>query len=148
MLSAVSAIAQKLSQVVMNPAASVTAGSFDPSSVTFKDSDRDLATLSNYLKIHTKHISLDWAIDWEKQLISGKVEIELKSVHDAAVDEIILDTSYLKFDKIETKGDELKVCACDLGRAKSCSGLWQSVKPLWDKHSRSSSASTRLRLAR
>lgn len=109
MLSAVSAIAQKLSQVVMTPTAAATAATFDPSSVAFKESDRDLATLSNYLKIHTKHISLDWSVDWEKQLIGGKVEIELKSVDEVAVDEIILDTSYLKIDKVETRGQELGV---------------------------------------
>jgi aminopeptidase N len=108
-MSTVSSLAQKLAQMVTSNSSAAPSTAFDPSSVAFKASDRDRSTLSNYLEIHTKHISLDWAVDWEKQLISGSVELELVSVHDAAVAEIVLDTSYLNIRTVHTRGDALEV---------------------------------------
>lgn len=64
--------------------------------------DRDLSTLSNYQDVRTQHIDLVWSIDWDKRIIGGKATLTLEATN--AVDEAILDTSYLDITGVEVNG--------------------------------------------
>lgn len=66
--------------------------------------DRDPATLSNYLAIVTKHIDLDWTINWDKQVFGGSATLRLEAKEDG-VKEVVLDSSYLDINKVEVDGE-------------------------------------------
>lgn len=66
--------------------------------------DRDPATLSNYLAIVTKHIDLDWTIDWDKQVFGGSATLTLEAREDG-VNEVVLDSSFLDISKVEVDGE-------------------------------------------
>ncbi|OCF30838.1 leukotriene A-4 hydrolase/aminopeptidase [Kwoniella heveanensis BCC8398] len=66
--------------------------------------DRDLATLSNYHQVLTKHISLDWEIDWTKQVIGGSATLQFEVKDDGGVKEVVLDSSYLDISDVEIVG--------------------------------------------
>jgi leukotriene-A4 hydrolase len=68
--------------------------------------DVDLATLSNYSEIRTTHTELEWAIDWDRQIISGHAKVQLQAVKD--VKTIILDASELDVKSVVMNGDEVK----------------------------------------
>ena len=42
--------------------------------------DRDLATLSNYQQIRTRHIDLQWIIDWKAQVFRAQVVLTMEAV--------------------------------------------------------------------
>ncbi|KAG6829889.1 hypothetical protein H0H92_003022, partial [Tricholoma furcatifolium] len=64
----------------------------------------DPTTQSNYLQIATEHISLDWTLDFDAQIISGSITHHLL-VKEDGVREVIFDTSELHIEnaKIEDK---------------------------------------------
>ncbi|KAL0249760.1 leukotriene A-4 hydrolase/aminopeptidase [Cryptococcus tetragattii IND107] len=66
--------------------------------------DRDPATLSNYLAIVTKHIGLDWTIDWDKQVFGGSATLKLEAREDG-VKEVVLDSSHLDVSNVEVDGE-------------------------------------------
>jgi len=70
--------------------------------------DRDLATLSNYQDIRTTHIDLQWAIDWDAKTIGGQATLTLEATKD--VNNVVLDTSYLKIDGVEIGGKPAVSC--------------------------------------
>lgn len=41
---------------------------------------KDPTTQSNYLDVYTTHISLDWHVDFDKEVISGSATHELEVV--------------------------------------------------------------------
>ncbi|KAK8854951.1 leukotriene A-4 hydrolase/aminopeptidase [Kwoniella newhampshirensis] len=69
--------------------------------------DRDLATLSNYLSIVTRHIDLDWTIDWSKKIIWGSSTLKLEVSDEEGVEEVVLDSSYLDIKEVEVEGDKV-----------------------------------------
>lgn len=81
--------------------------------------DSDPATLSNYLAIVTKHIGLDWTIDWDKQVFGGSATLKLEAREDG-VKEVVLDSSYLDVSKVEVGGEvAVSLLAC-LDRSSVC----------------------------
>ncbi|KAK4685307.1 leukotriene-A4 hydrolase, partial [Tremellales sp. Uapishka_1] len=67
--------------------------------------ERDLATLSNYHQVLTRHIDLTWQIDWDKKLIGGIATLKMEALED--IKEVILDTSHLDIKKIEARNRAL-----------------------------------------
>src|SRR5690242_4468551 len=53
---------------------------------------RDPNTLSNYHNFVTRHTSVDFEIDFEHKILSGAVGIDLESLTDEDVREIVLDS--------------------------------------------------------
>lgn len=53
---------------------------------------RDPNTLSNYHNFATRHTSVDFEIDFEHRILSGAVGLELESLTDEQVGEIVLDS--------------------------------------------------------
>ncbi|KAG8690146.1 hypothetical protein FRC11_013549 [Ceratobasidium sp. 423] len=67
----------------------------------------DPATQSNYAEITTKHVHFDWAIDWKRRIISGSATHDLIANQDN-VEQLVLDTSYLKITGAEVAGAAVK----------------------------------------
>ena len=65
---------------------------------------RDPNTLSNYNNFLTTNTTVNFNIDFDKSVVSGKVELTLKSITDAAAKEILLDTSYLNVKNVVLNG--------------------------------------------
>lgn len=53
---------------------------------------RDPNTLSNYHNFLTKHTSVDFEIDFEHKILSGAVGLDLESLTDEDVKEVVLDS--------------------------------------------------------
>lgn len=66
---------------------------------------RDNATLSNYHQVRNLHTHLDWSIDWQRQLISGRATLTLKPESKTAVNEVVLDTSFLDVTGVKVDGE-------------------------------------------
>ena len=49
----------------------------------------DPTTQSNHHSITTRHLSLEWTVDFEIKKIVGKAEYELERVGNGAVDEVM-----------------------------------------------------------
>ncbi|WWC71745.1 leukotriene A-4 hydrolase/aminopeptidase [Kwoniella pini CBS 10737] len=62
--------------------------------------DKDQATLSNYLEIITKHININWEINWNEKIFNGNVELKMESKKND-LNEIKLDSSFLNIKKVE-----------------------------------------------
>lgn len=69
---------------------------------------RDNATLSNYHQLRTTHTHLDWSIDWPRQLISGTATLTLKPEGKGAVNEVVLDTSFLDIRAVRVDAADVK----------------------------------------
>lgn len=67
----------------------------------------DRHTLSNIQDIYSKHIHIDWSIDWDARIISGSVTHELV-VDTDGVKEVVLDTSYLDIKHVEVEGEKVQ----------------------------------------
>ncbi|KDN39017.1 hypothetical protein K437DRAFT_228230 [Tilletiaria anomala UBC 951] len=67
----------------------------------------DRHTLSNIAQIYSTHLHVDWLIDWDGKRIEGSVEHELRVAH-AAIEHVVLDTSYLDIRRVEIDGKEVK----------------------------------------
>lgn len=65
---------------------------------------RDPNTLSNYNNFLTTHTTVNFSIDFEKKIIGGNVALTLKSITDAAANEILLDTSFLSVKDVTLDG--------------------------------------------
>ncbi|WWD02391.1 leukotriene A-4 hydrolase/aminopeptidase [Kwoniella europaea PYCC6329] len=65
--------------------------------------DRDLATLSNYLEVVTRHIKIDWEINWDAKTFGGYAELTLESRVEE-LQEVRLDSSYLDVKGVEVDG--------------------------------------------
>ncbi|KAG5715728.1 Leukotriene A-4 hydrolase [Termitomyces sp. T112] len=65
--------------------------------------DIDPTTQSNYLQIATEHLSINWTLDFDAQLISGSVTHHLLAKEDG-VKEVILDTSELNLSDVQING--------------------------------------------
>lgn len=69
----------------------------------------DPASQSNFYKgAQTKHLHLDWTVDFDKKLIYGSAEHTVL-VSKEGLTEFILDTSYLRIDKVYVEGKETEV---------------------------------------
>lgn len=68
----------------------------------------DPNTLSNYNNFKTTHTSVDFAIDFQKKLLSGNVVLDLKSTTESETKEVVLDTSYLKISDVSVAGKSAK----------------------------------------
>lgn len=73
---------------------------------TKSPNDVDLATLSNYLDVRVLHTHLDWTIDWDAKTFGGSATLSLEGTSDAAVETVVLDTSYLDVKEVTVKGDK------------------------------------------
>ena len=69
--------------------------------------DLDLSTYANYRDVRTKHLDLDWTIDWDARLIHGQVTLTME-VTAASVDAILLDDSLLDIKNVSVDGEEVK----------------------------------------
>ncbi|KIM63388.1 hypothetical protein SCLCIDRAFT_756607 [Scleroderma citrinum Foug A] len=67
----------------------------------------DPTTQSNYLDIATRHLSLEWMVDFEAQTISGKAVYELE-VRREGVHEVIFDTADVVIDSAEVEGETVE----------------------------------------
>lgn len=72
------------------PAAMVTKPLTDPN-VEIR-TPRDPNTLSNYHNFLTKHTAVDFEIDFKHKILSGAVALDLESLTDEDVKEIVLDS--------------------------------------------------------
>ncbi|KAN0101130.1 Peptidase family M1 domain containing protein [Tylopilus felleus] len=67
----------------------------------------DPTTESNYDKITTTDVELDWRVDFETRTISGSAIHRLKVLAEEGVDKVVFDTSNLDMERVEVKiGDE------------------------------------------
>ncbi|KAF2623686.1 leukotriene A-4 hydrolase [Macroventuria anomochaeta] len=69
---------------------------------------RDPNTLSNYHNFVTKHTSVDFEIDFEHKILSGAVGLDLESLTDEDVKEIVLDSSFLDISEVKVDGKSAK----------------------------------------
>ncbi|KAL1606032.1 Leucyl aminopeptidase yscIV [Nothophoma quercina] len=65
---------------------------------------RDPNTLSNYHNFVTKHTSVDFEIDFEHKILSGAVGLDLESLTDENVKEVVLDSSFLDISEVKVDG--------------------------------------------
>ena len=65
---------------------------------------RDPNTLSNYNNFLTTHTTVNFKIDFEKNIVGGKVVLSLQSITNAAAKEILLDTSFLNVKDVVLDG--------------------------------------------
>jgi len=72
------------------PAAMVTKAMTDPD-IEIR-TPRDPNTLSNYHNLLTKHTSVDFEIDFEHKILTGAVGLDLESLTDEDVKEVVLDS--------------------------------------------------------
>ena len=70
--------------------------------------DLDLSTFANYREVRTKHIDLDWTIDWKKQLIHGSCTLQMEVTSSLGVGNVSLDSSYLDIASVEVDGSAVK----------------------------------------
>jgi leukotriene-A4 hydrolase len=77
-----------------------------------ESNDQDLATQSNYKQIKTKHLDLNWIIDWDAKVFHGSVQLTLEAAADS-VDKIVLDTSYLDIKEVKVDGSQVKFAVGD-----------------------------------
>ncbi|KAG6370601.1 hypothetical protein JVT61DRAFT_11220 [Boletus reticuloceps] len=64
--------------------------------------DRDPTTQSNYTKIATTNLSLDWTVDFDKRCIYGSATHQVTAKED--VSEVIFDTRVLDIESVEVNG--------------------------------------------
>ncbi|KAI1331836.1 leukotriene A-4 hydrolase [Xylariaceae sp. FL0255] len=78
---------------------------------------RDPNTLANYGEWLTKHTTVNFHVNFEKQRLEGSVLLELESLTDKKSDEIILDTNHLS------------VLSVKVNSAESTWGLKDRIEP-------------------
>lgn len=69
---------------------------------------RDPNTLSNYNNWKTKHTVANFAIDFQKQRLTGSVKLQLESITEKESEEIVLDTSFLDIQDVSVDGSKAK----------------------------------------
>ncbi|KAK8081894.1 leukotriene A-4 hydrolase/aminopeptidase [Apiospora saccharicola] len=69
---------------------------------------RDPNTLSNYGAWLTKHTTVNFKINFEKQRLEGSVSLDLESLTDKESNEIILDTTSLDISSVKLNAADLK----------------------------------------
>ncbi|KAK7908224.1 hypothetical protein PG985_015527 [Apiospora marii] len=69
---------------------------------------RDPNTLSNYGAWLTKHTTVNFKINFEKQRLEGSVSLDLESLTDKESNEIILDTTALDVSSVKLNAADLK----------------------------------------
>lgn len=69
---------------------------------------RDPNTLSNYNNWRTTHTSVSLEISFDEQTLKGKVVHKLKSITNAEVQEILLDSSHVQVTDVEIDGKKHK----------------------------------------
>ncbi|KAK8089269.1 leukotriene A-4 hydrolase/aminopeptidase [Apiospora hydei] len=94
---------------------------------------RDPNTLSNYGAWLTKHTTVDFKINFDKQRLEGSVSLDLESLTDKESNEIILDTTSLDISSVKLNSADLKwelkqaghVVKLDIAltTTKDCTGL-------------------------
>ncbi|KAI0421359.1 leukotriene A-4 hydrolase [Xylaria grammica] len=73
-----------------------------------KMAPRDPNTLANYGEWLTKHTTVNFKVDFEKQRLEGSVLLELESLTDKKSQEIILDTNYLTILSVKSNSADLQ----------------------------------------
>lgn len=68
----------------------------------------DPSSLSNLNEVSTKHIHMDWKIDFDQKKIGGSVLLDIITLVPN-VSQVILDTSYLDLKNVSLNGQDLKV---------------------------------------
>lgn len=99
--------------------------------------DKDQATLSNYSEIRTTHIDLDWTIDWDQKVISGYAILKLSATKD--IDEVVLDSSYLKISHVELGGNKV-----DWGHGERNGAMGEGLRIKLDKGLKAGQVSLRV----
>lgn len=69
---------------------------------------RDPNTLSNYHNWLTTNTTIAFDIDFERNVLSGKVQLQLKAQNKDEKPEILLDTSYLSIGYVKLDGERAK----------------------------------------
>ncbi|SPO34784.1 related to leukotriene-A4 hydrolase [Pseudozyma flocculosa] len=64
---------------------------------------QDIHTFADVAAYKPVHLHLDWAIDWEARIISGKVSHEIEVLKDG-ISKVTLDASFLRIDQTEVDG--------------------------------------------
>ncbi|GAA5864072.1 hypothetical protein JCM8547_005126 [Rhodosporidiobolus lusitaniae] len=67
----------------------------------------DVITQSNYQEIRTKHIALEWTVDWSQRIVRGTA-IHTLSVLQDGTDKAAFDTSYLSIKRAYLASDPSK----------------------------------------
>ncbi|KAI0134631.1 leukotriene A-4 hydrolase/aminopeptidase [Xylariales sp. AK1849] len=68
---------------------------------------RDPTTLANYGAWLTRHTTVDFKVNFDKQRLEGSVSLELESLTDKESKEIILDTNFLKVSSVKLGSSDL-----------------------------------------
>ena len=70
----------------------------------------DQATLANYRDVRVTHTHLQWHINWAEQLIAGWATLSVRpqTASAAAVDKVVLDTSFLDIQHVDVDGKQVK----------------------------------------
>lgn len=68
----------------------------------------DLSTQANIEQVKTSHIHLNWNVNFDRQILSGHVLLNLVTLVDR-VKKVVLDTSYLDIQSVSLEERELKV---------------------------------------
>jgi leukotriene-A4 hydrolase len=66
----------------------------------------DPNSLANYHVFSIEYTTVDLALDFKKAIVSGSVLFSLRALQDGS--EIVLDTSYLDIQDVESGGKKLK----------------------------------------
>ncbi|KAI1301994.1 leukotriene A-4 hydrolase [Xylaria venustula] len=69
---------------------------------------RDPNTLANYGEWLTKHTTVNFKVDFEKQRLEGSVLLELESLTDKKSQEVILDTNYLSVKSVKSNSTDVQ----------------------------------------
>ncbi|KAH6652894.1 leukotriene A-4 hydrolase [Truncatella angustata] len=69
---------------------------------------RDPNTLSNYNEWLTKHTTVNFRVNFEKQRLEGSVQLDLESLTDRESKEIVLDTNHLHVSSVKLNSSDLE----------------------------------------
>ncbi|KAI0864366.1 leukotriene A-4 hydrolase [Xylaria cubensis] len=69
---------------------------------------RDPNTLANYGEWLTKHTTVDFKVNFEKQRLEGSVLLELESLTDKKSQEVVLDTNHLSVLSVKSNSTDLQ----------------------------------------
>ncbi|KAH8202299.1 hypothetical protein TruAng_003576 [Truncatella angustata] len=78
------------------------------SGTTTKMAPRDPNTLSNYNEWLTKHTTVNFRVNFEKQRLEGSVQLDLESLTDRESKEIVLDTNHLHVSSVKLNSSDLE----------------------------------------
>ncbi|GAA5989171.1 hypothetical protein JCM11641_002547 [Rhodosporidiobolus odoratus] len=90
-------------------------------------SANDVITQSNYRHVATKHLHLDWQVDWAQRIIKGSATHRMDVLQDG-VDTAVFDSSYLSIKRCSLAASPDKELSFDLPKRHKAYGSALSIK--------------------